>query len=94
MECAGKRRSFGSFLPIPSPCPPIMGLHTFFRCFGDGRAFREGTGNQKVFLGVSLCWSSVHLLDKQLAVGLPREVGSGLLLAHGAPVVPITQHQH
>lgn len=80
MECAGKRRSFGSFLSIPSACPPIMGLHTFFRCSGDGRAFRERAGKQKNVPGVSLCWSFVQLLDKQVVVGLPPG--------------PITQRQH
>lgn len=31
-----------------------------------------------MFLGVSLCWSFVQLLDKQVVVGLPHELGSGL----------------
>lgn len=88
---------FGSIPPPPNLCPPARGWARSPRCSGDRRAFGEGAGGQKEFLGVSPCWrcdrAQLRLLDEQEAVGLPHKQAQGITLTHGAPAVPIAWGQ-
>lgn len=88
---------FGSIPPPPNLCPPARGWARSPRCYGDRRAFGEGAGGQKAFLGVSPCWrcdrAQLRLLDEQEAVGLPHKQAQGITLTHGAPAVPIAWGQ-